>query len=371
MFDEGSTFERVGALHEWLKGELTPWVKNAHSRLEWMSQKPEIGCSDKILIPVTLHPPPAKGSLPGTYITSLKCGWFDYLAQELHEHPVLGCLIRCLGVLAKTLGLENLIVIGNLPISTNLMNKECLCALPSLSQQIRLHHPKHFLAVRNLLPSQHASTIEALKEMGFYAIPQRVVYHFDLRSTSSGRKPSHLQRDLSLLKKSGLKAQVHQQITRETADLICLQYQQIYIEKHSPFNANYTPDFFYAMTQCGAFQCLTLCDSQDKVLAFAMLYACEATLSVPALGYETKSEISSLYRMLFASIWLHTQNSGKSLNYSSGAGDFKRKRGGIPELEYTLISPPQSRLNYKSRFLKSLENMTRRMTAQDLIEHGA
>ena len=370
MRDETMAPEQLGPLHEWLKGDLSPWVQNAKAQLEWVSKALTLEDSGELLIPLTLYTPTLDHA-PGTYITSLKCGWFDYLAEELHERQVLAWLIKRLGSLAKNLGLEDLILIGNLPVSTNLHDLESLSGLAQLARHLRTRYPNHFMAVRNLIPSQHASTLEALKAIGFFAIPQRVVYHFDLRLPITGKKPSHLQRDLTLLKNSGLKVQVHQSITRETSRLICLQYQQIYIDKHSAFNANYTADFFYDSTQSGAFQCMTLSDAQENILAFAMLYTMGQTLSVPALGYETQSSMTGLYRMLFASIWLHTQNSKMSLNYSSGAGDFKRKRGGLAELEYTLIAPPKSLLNYKSHLLEWLQNITSQVTAQDLIRHGA
>lgn len=363
--------EKIGPLHEWLKGDLSPWVQNANAHLEWVSQPLSPEGAGTVLIALTHHQNTHKTGVLGTYITSLKCGWFDYLAQEVHERAGLVWLIKRLGALAKSLGLEDLILIGNLPVSTNLLSPECLSAIPQLAGQLRDRHPKHFVAVRNLLASQHASTLEALKAIGFFAIPQRVVYHFDLRTPISGKKPSHLQRDLALLKNSGLRTQVHESITRETASLICSQYKQIYIDKHSAFNANYTPEFFFNVIQSGACRCITLSDSQDNVVAFALLYPCGQTLSVPALGYDTQSSWVGLYRMLFASIWLYTQNACMTLNYSSGAGDFKRKRGGSPELEYTLIAPPASPLNYKSHLLRTLQNKASQLTAQDLIQHGA
>jgi hypothetical protein len=116
---------------------------------------------------------------------------------------------------------------------------------------------------------------------------------------------------------------------------------------------------------------MTLNDSHGNILAFALLYPMGQTLSVPALGYEGQSSTVGLYRMLFASIWQYTQDSGMTLNYSSGAGDFKRKRGGLPELEYTLIAPPRSLLNYKSHLLQWLQYSTLQVTAQNLINHGA
>lgn len=358
-------------MHEWLKGDLNAWVENANAQLHWISHGPVQSGPGPIWVPMTIHSKDHNTSPYSTYITSLRCGWFDYLAQEMEERPLLAWLIRRLGSFAQVLGLDELILMGNLPVSTNLFSSEHLYALPHLVQELRAQHPKHYLAVRNLIPSQHGKIIKDLTESGFFALPQRVVYHFDLRIAKTGKKPSHLQRDISLLKNSGLKSFVHQSITREESQWIAHLYRLIYIDKHSAFNALYTADFFYDMIQSGAMQCMKLCDTQGELLAFALLYSRDSTLSVPALGYDTLSAHSGLYRMLFASLWLYTQEQGLNLNYSSGAGDFKRKRGANPELEYTLIAPPRSTWNVKHNILKYLQNLSAKTTAQDLIKHGA
>ena len=116
---------------------------------------------------------------------------------------------------------------------------------------------------------------------------------------------------------------------------------------------------------------LVLQDADGEIVAFAMLYAVGYTLTVPALGYNVQSAITGLYRLLFAAITFHTQENRMLLNYSSGAGDFKRKRGGIPRLEYTLLKAPQKWHSAKSSILSVLQRHGQGIRENDLIAWGA
>jgi hypothetical protein len=92
---------------------------------------------------------------------------------------------------------------------------------------------------------------------------------------------------------------------------------------------------------------------------------------VPALGYDSEIDLQGSYRVLFAAIYSHAKHQGVLLNYSSGAGDFKRKRGGTPYLEFTYLSCPQNS-NYLQKFaLSFVSKKASTIDAQKLIALGA
>ena len=59
------------------------------------------------------------------------------------------------------------------------------------------------------------------------------------------------------------------------------------------------------------------------------------------------------------------------LNYSSGAGDFKRKRGGVACLEYTMLKAPQNWHSTRSMILSLLQRKGQGIRETDLIAWGA
>jgi len=344
----------------WPHHPLERWMRNACAKLEWLGDT-------SVAVTVSHTPRTSHAS----YLTSLRSGWFDYAAEELHDTWWAAWTVRLLGTGARWLGLDRLVLVGNWPVSTQVWDTATSEQLPAICASVMAQHPHCFVGVRNLQTPKHAELMAVLSTMGFVALPARVVYEFDLREGLT-RKPSHLARDHTALTRSGLNQVVLHQATPQTARRMASLYKRIYLEKHSQLNAQYTPEFFEDMLHGQTMRALALTHSNGNIMAFAMLYQVGDTLTVPALGYATDAEIDGLYRLLFSAIHDHTQTHRLLLNYSSGAGDFKRKRGGVPHMEYTMVCAPSVPTNgWRAQLLRWLEKKAQRMDAQALIALGA
>lgn len=344
---------------QWPAFELGQWMQNGSANLAWHTASG---------LPVTTSVQPRRRDT--SYITSLRSGWFDYAAEEVAYNSIAVWSIKGAGLVARILGIDNIILVGNAPVSTNIWAERHIPEVPLLCQQIASSHKKHFIGVRNLQADKHGALIDRLKSQRFYAIPARIVYEFDFREKLE-KKHSHLQRDRSTLRRSGLQVKILTSISPEQASHLRDLYQAIYIDKHSALNAQYTPQFFADMLSFKVMTALVLQDAEGQIVAFAMLYSVDDTLTVPALGYDARYAISGLYRLLFAAITFHAQEKCVLLNYSSGAGDFKRKRGGVPRLEYTLLKAPQHWHSAKSSILSLLQRQGQGIREIDLIAWGA
>lgn len=339
-----------------------------HSLQDWMLNAGAELLHKPYSLPITItkeHGPKAN-----CYITSPKVAWFDYAAQETKGRFFIKSVLLLLSCFAHWMGLNKNIIIGNFPVSTNIWHEEQELLIVEKCKEYGQLGVQHFLFVRNLLSHHHAALMEQIKGLGFVLLPARVVYEFDLRNGLKS-KPSHLMRDLSAFKKSTLKVELLQTIDQNIANRLQYLYELIYIRKHSVFNANYTPVFFSEMINSTWMQCLTLTNASQEIVAFALLYKTGETLTVPALGYLETDSAPGLYRLLFAAIFNHTLEHRLLLNYSSGAGDFKRKRGGQGRLEYTAVKAPPSFLNWKAKLLCWIGMKTHRLTKDDLIQWGA
>lgn len=345
----------------WPRQPLERWMRNASAQLQWLGQS-----SLAVTLSRTLRTPDT------SYITSLRSGWFDYAAEELQASSWWAAWgVRRLGTGARWLGLDRLILVGNWPVSTNVWDAVSGDALSDACTLAMAQSPNCFVAVRNLQASKHAELMATLRGLGFVALPARVVYEFDLRQ-GLARKPSHLTRDHTARKRSGLKVSVIQHATPQTSRRLATLYTRIYLDKHSQLNAQYTPEFFEDMLNEKVMRALLLTHSNGSTMAFAMLYQVGDTLTVPALGYATDTEIDGLYRLLFSAIHDYTQTHALLLNYSSGAGDFKRKRGGVPQLEYTMVCAPSKKANgWRAQLLRWLEKRTQGIDAAALMALGA
>ncbi len=339
--------------------DLSVWMKNAFAELNWVGRE---------AMPVTVLKPHLS-SAP-SYLTSLRSGWIDYAAHERSGQPFQAGLIRALGGVLQWMGLDRLVLVGNFPVSTNERTPEQLADIPQVCRLLERAYPQHFIGVRNILPNRHAELFSALLAMGYYAIPSRVVYEFDWRDPLQ-KLPSHLQRDLSRLKKSSLKAIWRPNLTPLELSRMELLYRRLYLEKHSFLNPQYTQKFFEDAVSILGMRCLCLMDANDQILAFSLVSQTNNRVTVPALGYDTDAKDQGLYRHLFAGLYQALSPSACWLNYSSGAGDFKRKRGGQPALEYTLVRAP-SEAGWGARaMVKAMALAGSRVTARQLIAWGA
>ncbi len=339
---------------------LEDWIQNAGATLAWH----ELGVS----LPVTS----SLASLPKApcFITSPKIGWFDYAALETQHRPGLSWALRAMGRLADGMGLGHQCVVANFPVSTNVWTPDEIKLIPALCERVVKDQPGRFVFVRNVHALHHAELRQQLNTLGFYALPARVVYEFDLRDAVP-KKSSQLMRDMKGRQQLDLHSEVLTAITLQEAGHLKALYDPIYLLKHGPFNAQYTPQFFADMVNAGSMSCLVLRSPSGEIRAFALLYQVGHTLTVPALGYAVDDASKGLYRALFVDIFRHTLAHKLLLNFSSGAGDFKRKRGGQPHLEYTLVKPPVSRFHWKARLFKRLERSSAGLSLEDLIAWGA
>lgn len=347
------------ALPSYGRQDLSAWMANAFAELNWVGRE---------ALPVTVLKPDFP--FAPSYLTSLRSGWIDYAAHERSGQPTQAGLIRALGGVLQWMGLDRLVLVGNFPISTNERTPEELAAIPHVCQLLQRAYPQHFIGVRNILPYRHAELLSALQALGYCAIPSRVVYEFDWRDPGQ-KLPSHLHRDLSRLKKSSLRAVWRPQLTPLELSRIELLYRRVYLEKHSLLNPQYTRKFFEDAVTVLGMQCLCLMNASDEILAFSLVSKTHNRVTVPALGYDTDASEQGLYRHLFAGLYQALSPSACWLNYSSGAGDFKRKRGGQPALEYTLLRAPSDSGWGTRTMVKAMALVASKVTAQRMIAWGA
>ena len=343
----------------WPSIEVNHWVSNASAILFWQG-------STRLPISVAL---PLRQK-HASYINSPRSAWFDYLAHECRHMPLSALSIRLLGKLSYYLGIDKTVFIGNYPISTSIWSTEQEKEIPKIASNLMSTHPTYFSGIRNILPHRHETLIKQLEALGFRGIPARVIYEFDFRSEQT-QVPSHLKRDISLLKKSGVKVEICTALDPEGLKRIQQLYKKIYLEKHSLLNPQYTIKFFDDVINQKLMSCLLITNIEGKILSFGLLCRSGETITVPALGYDPESSLEGSYRVLFAAIYEHSKQLQVLLNYSSGAGDFKRKRGGIPRLEYTYLKPPLTKGSLRQGIFDLVANKLEKINTQTLIKLGA
>ncbi|VTR20133.1 Uncharacterised protein [Serratia fonticola] len=114
-------------------------------------------------------------------------------------------------------------------------------------------------------------------------------------------------------------------------------YNQLYLEKYSRQNVQFTTGYLSQASQLGVLQLYGLFHQQQMVGVLGMVQL-EQTVTVPIVGYRTELPASlALYRRLIAFALRYAMEHKLFLNLSSGAPDFKRVRGCQPVIEYSMV----------------------------------
>ncbi len=322
------------------------WLANADCEVQSL----EI---DHAAQPVTLLPAKPQAN-PGrqTYVASPRSSWVSYPQHEMARRlpPALnflgramaGCALSPLSMLVNNCQLDQAAIFGNKLISTNLYPDWAYPQVSELQQQLLDTYPQRPLMLRNICPQVNPGLAAALQGLGWQLIPARLVYLCD-PAQAGVWKHNHVKQDKKLLAASDIDILGPQQI--QVADLPAIRelFRSLFIHKHSSLNPDFTPAFFEMCLESNFLDLYAL-RLDGKIVGAVGLYEHydkygeRNWLTTPLIGYDQSlPQELGIYRRLMALLLQQAQQRQAQLHYSSGAGQFKRARGGSAHLEYTAV----------------------------------
>ncbi|GGC95124.1 hypothetical protein [Undibacterium terreum] len=287
-----------------------------------------------------------------SYVASPVSSWVSYpqheLARRLQANPgfaartAAACALSPLSLLLKGCGLDQAAIFGNRLISTNLYPDWTYPQLQQLQQQLLDLYPQRPLMLRNICPQVTPGLAKSLQDLGWQLIPARLVYLCE-PGQASVWKHNHVKQDKKLLAGGDMQVLSPQQL--QAADLPAMRelFRSLFIHKHSGLNPDFTPAFFEMCLESNFLDLYAL-RLQEKIVGVVGLYehydpySERNWLTTPLIGYDqNQAQDLGIYRRLMSLLLQQAQQRQASLHYSSGAGQFKRARGGIAHLEYTAV----------------------------------
>lgn len=232
--------------------------------------------------------------------------------------------------------IDHLQVLNNQCLSTNFYGDNWQSLdLAALRQQALPRHPKHALMLRSLNNTQHAAIIEKAQHDDWLPIVNRQVYLFLERD--NWWKRSNARTDDKLLTQPDWSFKALDHSNKEQMKQAETLYGQLYIDKYSQHNIDFTAQYLSAFSQAGVLMLFGLF-YQDKLLGVAGLFGVDQTITVPVVGYDTNLPSSmALYRRIMAFVIRYAMDNKLTLNLSSGSPGFKRLRGGKATIEYNYV----------------------------------
>jgi len=333
---------------------LRPWISNADSTLQIM---PTASGDVPVLVPDPLvKPTPLAERAWVTCLWSGSAGyaideWVDRAEKdsgaataEQRWRPWRGGLrpvARFSARLSWGLGpWRGAVQVGSWPFSTSLRETLRDSDLIAVLESVIERYPDRPIALRHVFEDSPPALLATLAQRGFQGLPARVVYTLDA-SQAIKPKASHLKRDLALLARSNLAIVADADFTAQDLERALRLYQIIYRHRHSLRNPDYSIEFLQWARCRGLIELLGLRSSTGQICAFAARHNQGSTTSVPMLGYDLEADRrDGLYRQLVAVLVREAGVRQQKFDFSSGAGDFKRKRGFEPRLELTMLRAP-------------------------------
>lgn len=307
-------------------------IENVSCQLDWLD-------TSHGAIPIT-RSEKADGS---SYVCSPYTAYVLYGQSEAEQYSPkqarwLRPLFAVLSAWLKAVKIDRNLIINNALFSTNTHPNWSHADLQKFTQ-LTADYPNHVLMMRSLNSVQNAEVIENLKQQGWRMLPARQVYLFRPEQAAQRKKRNNNQNDRRLLRKSHLIQVLPQQHKAEDFMQIHQVFSQLFIEKHSRYNPQYTAEYFWRLHQAGLVEFHSLRDPDSGRIVGSMgLFVQHDTLTLPIIGYDTHLPKSwGIYRLLIAMLMQQIEQRGQLLNLSSGAGEFKRQRGGEPVIEYTAV----------------------------------
>jgi len=326
-----SAAQRLRAIHQ---GKNTrPFIANVDAEVVLLE-------AGSLKLPATVN----DGARGNAWVCSPLTTYYDYALEEVKRslHPLLAWPIvlacRFLGGGLRRAGIDRSVAINNWMLSTNLYPDADAAALDRIIATARSRWPDHALWFRSLNNDQQADWIALLRRSGFAMLPSRQVYLFDVPEPDWERRHQGSRRDQRLLRTTSLTSAAGADFDAADFDRAAQLYRQLYIEKYSALNPQYTAQFLHRWHEAGLFELHGFRDQNGQLQAVVGLFRQGDTITAPIVGYNCALPVQlGLYRLLMARVLEQAALQGARVNLSAGAAQFKRLRGGRPALEFSAV----------------------------------
>ncbi len=291
------------------------------------------------VLPVTIN----EADYGNTYTCSPYTAYATYAKEEtrlLRDRwwcPALGALADSAGAVLKAARINQMVQVNNWMVSTNLLRRDATWNLDAITEVLREKFPQHFICFRSLNAWSDAALLGQSRASGYKLVASRQVYVFeDFARTWLTTHNAKLDRQL--LARMEFRVIAHDELGEADYARMAELYRQLYIEKYSRLNPQFTAAYLRLCHRARVMTFFGLRAPAGKLVGILGLFAIDGIVTAPIVGYDTSLDSRlGLYRLLMTLTFQFAMQHGLRLNLSSGAAQFKRLRGGSPQIEYSVI----------------------------------
>jgi hypothetical protein len=332
----GAWPEGEDPMRRYIEGIARVGVGNMVSnvRTAWLALR----SGDRVL-PLTVN----HGETGDSYVCLPHSAYILYARQELELvdtgalKPLLRVLIAVFDKVLVAAGINRIVHVDNLLLSTNLHGDWKGEDLPAIRARLAALYPDHIIAIRSLDPWSSPDLLAACEADQWLRLASRQIWVTD--DLARDWRPRNTTRnDRRLLANSGLAVDEFEEMSEADARRIAELYHMLYVGKYSPLNPVFTPAWIAMTHEANFIRYRGARGPDGRLMAVAGSLVRGGLLTPPIVGYDTaRPQQEGLYRI---AAWLFSaaaEREGLRLNGSAGAGDFKRRRGAHGVIEYSAL----------------------------------
>lgn len=299
-----------------------------------------------------------------SYVVSPHSAYCKYAQEEVDEvpskilRPTLTLLTKAVGRMLRKAKSDKIVYINNWLLSTNLYPDWDGEEISEIANYFTSTYPDHFIAFRSLNEQHHKHLITKLKDVNWNFLPSRQVWLTEIDNYKD-KYPRDIKNDFKVMKKSTLIKVSTDEFLPEDYTVISKLYRQLYLEKYSSLNPDFTPELIELLHRGGHLKLGGLRTQEGKLIGAVGTISNGGIMTTPLVGYDLSLPQSfALYRLTCLMAFEDMFERGVLYNLSSGAATFKKTRGAKPAIEYTAIYREHLKWNRKLpiKFLGSILN---------------
>ena len=277
----------------------------------------------------------------------------DEVAREVHgmQAAVFMALSHLAEGVLRLTKADHVVFANHLLFSTSLYGDWAGEDIEPALAALRAAFPKRAIVWRSLNLDEHTALAALMTRHGGRRLLSRIVWR--LADPARDWAPRRDARDdRQLLETHNLRVESAREVADDDLLPVLAFYNDIYLAKYSRTNPAYQPALLRAAIESGVLTLRLIRNEAGALEAFTAEHVYQGALVNPMLGYDrTLPQARGLYRIAMAVSAERAIAEGLSVNYSAGAGAFKRNRGARPTLEFSMIFdahlPFWRRLSYR------------------------
>jgi Acetyltransferase (GNAT) domain len=314
-----------------MMGGPQKYIKNVHNTRVMIAK---VGA---VIVPITItdfHP-------ENCYTVSPYSHYVSYGALEEVRHlnspaleSVIKLIVNPLACYLRRSQFDKVVFVNNYLLSTNLYPPLSGEQLAALTEVLPLWFPDRVIVFRSLDERKNPQITEALTKLGYDLVLSRQVWYID---PTQAVQTQQYKVDRRVLRHHQYQVVKGQNLSDEDLRAALKLYNQLYLEKYSSYNPQFTFEFLKLARDKGVLHLLALKrgGQMDAVMGFVIR---DGVMTQPLFGYDTSApQKSGLYRLLIQITLQEGIQRHLLVHASSGVGKFKKLRGGRSVIEFNAV----------------------------------